>query len=927
MVLTALVAAGVAVALLGWVVSRQHGPGPGSEVAGFAAPAARAPTLTGALEREAAAFIEGVIVSSTGGPLAGASVVAQDPERAAGRTRVPLAAAEPADAAGAFRLGPLAAGSHRVTAAADGFLPASREVTVKAGQTLRGIRIALTPGGFLLSGRVLDAGAGAIAGARVRVQLNGPQDSAPVALARTDRSGSYRLTVPPGRHWVLAESDGYAPQQTAVWMEGPATRDFRLIPAASIAGQVTRKGEPVPRAQVQGASRAFRHEAETDAEGRFRLDDLEPGDYHLEARAGNLAGRLGVPVSARLGTRTEGVLIEVEAGPAVSGRVFGPGGALVSGAEVTLWGNRGTSAQTTTDGQGAYHIEGLLPGPQSLSAATPDSIPARRAITVAGQDLTGIDLHLRAGAEVNGRVVDAREQPAGGALVVMDIDADAREDLKTKDPRVRADEEGRFQLRGLAPGAAAVHADGGARGRATVDLGKLAPGDRREVTLRLSDTGAHVSGTVRWKDGSPAAGIEVTAGNLRVDRGPSQSVTAADGWYRLGPFDPGALLSVNASTRSATVIDPPGHQRTVRIDGTGDVAGVDFILARSDQSIGGLVLDPDTRPLSGAVVGTSSRDGRVVTDPDGRFWLDGLDPGTHDLWAEYPGLVRQTLDDVPAGRTDVRLQLKRGALLAGAVEGAGRAAGACSVWAREVRPRRDDEDTVYRAVCAAAGTFELRGLPPATYDLHATTLDGRSGSLAGLAVADGEQRRGLRLRVGSGISALGIAVDLESRKPIAGARIHATVEGNMLEATTDAQGRFRVENLPRGLSVDLQVQASGYMPNSQSRLSPATGETLDFGTLPLLKERPGPPGTGRAGIVLSLGPEGALTVSGTVEDLPAAKAGVTRGDVVVGIDGHDLTNVNLPTAIVLIRGPSGVALTLQLRGPDQRLRTVRIVRG
>ena len=326
---------------------------------------------------------------------------------------------------------------------------------------------------------------------------------------------------------------------------------------------------------------------------------------------------------------------------------------------------------------------------------------------------------------------------------------------------------------------------------------------------------------------------------------------------------------------------------------------------------------------------------RVVSDPDGLFLLEGLPPESQWISCQYPGLVIDERKVVP-GRGDlVRIQMRRGSLMAGVVEGAGgRGAGSCWVWAHPVvrgQPAGQSDDRAEgppeRSVCAAAGAFELRGLRPGAYDLFATTLDGRSGSLPVIQLGEGEERRGLRLRVGDGLTLIGSVVDLESRRPIAGVRVRAVLELKSVEGLADAAGRFRIDGVPRGVEVDLQVEAPGYMPNTQTRRPPAQGDTLDFGVLPLLVERTGPPATGRAGIVLGVERDGRLAVRGTVDDLPAAKAGIAQGDVVVGIDGRDLTNANLSMAIALIRGASGTALTLHLRGPDNRVRTVRIVRA
>ena len=607
--------------------------------------------------------------------LAGAAVVALD-AAASARTLSALLATSESDGDGRFRLGPLAPGRYRVTAAAAGHLPASRTLAVGAGQTVRGADFALEAGGFVLSGRVLDAGAGAIAGGRVRAHVYGEASDTTVALARTDRAGAYRLTLPRGFHELVADADGYAPARTAVWVVGQLSRDFRLIPAASIAGRVVHRGTASPVAQARVRLEPARGlEVDTDAEGAFVFDALEPGDYHLHARAGRLAGQLASPVAARLGTRVEGVLIEVEPGRALAGRVRRGGGGPVVGATVAVVARGEPRGETTSDAGGAFRFEGLLPGPHLVRATAPGFLAAVRSASLAEQDLPGIDLELQAAAQVRGLVVDAQDRPCPATI---SVESDER-----RGKPVRAGDDGRFLLADLPPGETALRAECGPRGRARLDLGKVAPDERREVTLRLSAGGLHVRGTVRWKDGSPAAGIELTAGNLRADMSPEQTTTNPSGGYQLGPLPAGALVMVEARSPIATGSDPASGRRTVRLTGPQDATGVDFVLARSEGAIRGVVTGPGGAPLPGAVVAAEAPTfTRAVTDQDGSFVLDGLAPEDHQLRAEYPGLVSEE-KEVAAGRRDVRFQLRRGALLAGVVEGGGgRGAGFCSVWAR-----------------------------------------------------------------------------------------------------------------------------------------------------------------------------------------------------------------------------------------------------
>ncbi|MCL6639508.1 MAG: PDZ domain-containing protein, partial [Firmicutes bacterium] len=66
---------------------------------------------------------------------------------------------------------------------------------------------------------------------------------------------------------------------------------------------------------------------------------------------------------------------------------------------------------------------------------------------------------------------------------------------------------------------------------------------------------------------------------------------------------------------------------------------------------------------------------------------------------------------------------------------------------------------------------------------------------------------------------------------------------------------------------------------------------------------------GGLGILVGL-KEKKLTVVRTYQGTPAARAGIRAGDVIVKIDDRDSTDIDLETAIGLMRGPVGSKITL-----------------
>lgn len=73
---------------------------------------------------------------------------------------------------------------------------------------------------------------------------------------------------------------------------------------------------------------------------------------------------------------------------------------------------------------------------------------------------------------------------------------------------------------------------------------------------------------------------------------------------------------------------------------------------------------------------------------------------------------------------------------------------------------------------------------------------------------------------------------------------------------------------------------------------------------------------------------GGVTIVRPFADSPAEKAGLRAGDVIVAVDGKDITPLSLDEAIRLIRGPadSKVVLTIRREG-DDKTSDVEVIRG
>ncbi|HTM33751.1 MAG TPA: carboxypeptidase-like regulatory domain-containing protein [Vicinamibacterales bacterium] len=271
-------------------------------------------------------------------------------------------------------------------------------------------------------------------------------------------------------------------------------------------------GTPLRRAQVRvmasGGGPAGVHLTQTDAQGRYEVNELPAGRYTISvSRSGYVTTQFGqrnpnqmsgTPVELANGQLLEKINFALQRGGAISGRIVDDLGEPVAGVQVMaqrfayMGGTRrlvqagAEGGMDRTDDLGQFRLFGLPPGEYYVSASwrsfdyiqmnvsasgasdgfAPTYFPgtgsvgeARRVAVRAGQDLTNISFGLipaRLG-RIAGRVTASSGEPlTGGMLMVTPRDDDLPFGPRNMiTAQIRGD--GTFQTAGLAPGTYSVN--------------------------------------------------------------------------------------------------------------------------------------------------------------------------------------------------------------------------------------------------------------------------------------------------------------------------------------------------------------------------------------------------------------------------------------------------------------------------------------
>ena len=401
---------------------------------------------------------------------------------------------------------------------------------------------------------------------------------------------------------------------------GPARADSTVAGAETISGRVTDvQGNGLNDVWVSASNLSGPDgpggSANVDANGRYTLTGLVPGDYRIWFAQGPTAS-----------------------------------GAPVTGDLVSLYYGQKTPSDPWT----LVHVS-------------------------AGETVTGIDMQLHQGGGISGTVTDDQGNPLADVAVFVEgagawttTDAAGHYALSDLEPRsytVYFDAEGTDYFPQNYGGAALPPSpfggpppDSSGYTLVTVTAGATTGG----IDVQLYHAGA-ITGTVTDQQGHPLAGISVNIappGSGPVPPGRAGEVTTdAAGDYRLGRLLPGAYRVSFAGEGFAGQLYGAAQSQDaaipVNVPAGGVVSGIDAQMQLAG-SISGNVLDPAGQPVN-AFVDAYNPDGTIASfggANSGGFTINNLTPGSYLLYATaldapLAGFYTDPLGSGPAGLVHV----------------------------------------------------------------------------------------------------------------------------------------------------------------------------------------------------------------------------------------------------------------------------------
>ncbi len=384
-------------------------------------------------------------------------------------------------------------------------------------------------------------------------------------------------------------------------------RNVEMQAAQFLGGMVSDlEGNPIKNAKIEAFSmtnRASRTQTQvrTDDEGRYLFEDVPGGNYTLRASAKGFK----TATKPRINAGEMDVNIQLAALPTVTGQVFDDKGQParnftvnlrqpMRGSDLTMYVPKTRTKVKSEDG--TFKITVPMAGEYLVEAQAGSFAPSlSNSFTITdGQNLSGIDVTLKGGGIIRGRIVDPSGNAIPGAVIKTDNNdwtgSGFDESLGEMFPGIstkkttKSNADGEFVLRGLHPTKYLVQISH--PGFAKTAMRNVIVSEGVETNLKdvQMETGSTVSGVVRGPNGAPLSAASV---NLQMETATEFPLsyrvrTNKDGAYEIKAVRSGTYWisaqrpSSGGNNPFAGSADLQTTRRRISISGDGTYQGQDF---------------------------------------------------------------------------------------------------------------------------------------------------------------------------------------------------------------------------------------------------------------------------------------------------------------------------------------------------------------
>ncbi|QSQ14118.1 carboxypeptidase-like regulatory domain-containing protein [Myxococcus landrumensis] len=715
---------------------------------------------------------------------------------------------------------------------------------VETGQ--RDVTLVLAPG-VSAQGRVVDERLSPVANAHVTL-FN--VDHSRYFEAFTDAEGRFTLERLP--HWDPRGLRGPFPRSPPNfrWLYGLAVSSPGLLPVVvsgraldefskddivmshprRIAGRVLLGERPVVGAHVESdQSRAV---LVTDEEGRFLLEDVQPGAHRLRARHGDQRGQAHVrlhveqrqaEVTLRLGT-----LVRVE------GRVRDEEGQPISDATVHASSERDSipSESSRTKQDGSFVLEYVHPGPMSFVASrSMGFLASARLLREVSAGMPPVELVMKRAFVAQGVITDTEGNPLPRPELVAR--KWMREPLSGEGPEAALsqgdalgamiDKHGHFRFDLAEPGRYRLTARAEGFLGSPVDV--TVPAQDIQVVMHAA---ARIDGVVVDTRGAP---IEDASISLTKDGSMLASLeTNSQGRFTLETLHPGRYaLQVMLSSggyRASLPVEILGTERqevTIRMEAGLSLSGRVVDEKGSPMPrvyVWGRCVEPAAEKAEPEESSLPQPESRAHTDEQGRFTLLHLPQGPCRLTAAAVGYVLRSAPHdeqgesevlAKAGDTDVTLVMRyQGGIRGRLVREDRSPIIAFKLNDREWRDPRGDFHLAVRTPGLTTLSLEVPGLTRVVRDIQ--VHPGQDVDLGEVVLEMGHRLRGrvLDARTSEPVSGAGVEVHLPSSSSAAPGQRDSALP--LATTKTDMGGTFELSPLERG-PLEVKVTHRRYLPH------------------------------------------------------------------------------------------------------------------